>query len=250
MRVLLPDPSDHVDLEAAYSPPASAAATRPFVRVNMISSLDGAISVHGQSGQLGGAGDRQVFAVLRSLTDVILVGAGTVRAEGYGPASLDADAQKRRRARGQPPTPPLAVVSRSCHLDWETPFFPEAAARPIDTPPADADADARHRGETVAEVVTVGTGDVDLSLALDALHARGARSVLAEGGPRLNAQLAAAGVVDELCLTLSPRLVAGDGPRLFAGPELPEPVRLHPVSLLEDDGFFFVRLRRERGDTP
>jgi len=249
MRALLPDPSDHVDLEAAYAPPATTAATRPFVRVNMISSLDGAITVHGRSGQLGGAGDREVFAVLRSLTDVILVGAGTVRAEGYGPARLDADAQARRRARGQTPTPPIAVVSRSCHLDWDSPFFTDTDARPIVITTADANADARKRAESMVDVVTAGTGDVDLAVALGALHERGARSVLGEGGPRLNAQLAAAGLIDELCLTLSPRLVAGDGPRLFAGSELPEPSRLEPVSLLEDDGFFFLRLRREHDDT-
>ena len=249
MRALLPEPSDQVDLEAAYAPPDPTTATRPFVRVNMISSLDGAISVHGLSGQLGGPGDREVFGVLRSLTDMILVGAGTVRAEGYGPASLDAETQERRRARGQTPEPPIAVVSRSCHLDWNSPFFAAANARPIVVTTTDADEDARARAEAVADVVIAGTGEVDLSRALDALHERGAHSVLGEGGPRLNAQLAAAGLVDELCLTLSPRLVAGDGPRLFAGPEPPEPIGLRPVSLLEDDGFFFLRLRREHDGT-
>ena len=201
--------------------------------------------MHGKSGQLGGPGDHQVFGVLRALTDMVLVGAGTVRAEGYGPVRLDDAAEERRRARGQTPVPPIAVVSRSCHLDWNSPFFTDANARPIVITTTDADDAARERAETVADVVTAGAGDVDLAGALDALRERGARSVLGEGGPRLNAQLAAAGLIDELCLTLSPRLVAGDGPRLFAGPELPEAIGLQPVSLLEDDGFFFLRLRRE-----
>src|SRR3954452_15153851 len=106
MRALVPTPSDTVDLEAAYAVGVNAPPDRPFVRINMISSLDGAIAVNGRSGLLGGPGDRQVFHALRSLADVILVGAGTARAEGYGPARIDPDAQERRRARGQHPVPP------------------------------------------------------------------------------------------------------------------------------------------------
>src|SRR5207237_703238 len=122
-RALLPQPSDAVDLEAAYAVGDGAPHGRPFARINMISSLDGAIAVNGRSGLLGGAGDRQVFHVLRSLADVILVGAGTARAERYGPARIDPEIQERRRARGQTAVPPIAVVTRSCHLDWSAPFF-------------------------------------------------------------------------------------------------------------------------------
>lgn len=245
MRMVLPEPTDDVDLEAAYAPP-DWLGERPFVRINMISSLDGAIAVQGRSGPLGGPTDRCVFQVLRSLADVILVGAGTVRGEGYGPARMSTDAQQRRTARGQTPQPPIAVVTRSCHLDWTSPFFTEASVRPIVVTTDDADDAACKRATAHAELITAGVGTVDLDHALVQLAAGGARSVLVEGGPRLNAELAAAGRVDELCLTVSPRLVGGDGPRLLGGPELDDLVDLRTVRLLEDDGFYFLRLQPDR----
>jgi riboflavin biosynthesis pyrimidine reductase len=243
MRALLPEPFDTVDLEAAYSVPVELPADRPFVRINMISSLDGAIAVAGRSGLLGGPADHAVFHVLRSLADVILVGAGTVRAEGYGPARIDPERRPHRRARGQPEVPPIAVVTRSCNLDLTAPFFTEAEVRPILLTTVDADDSACARAAERADVVLVGTGGVDVTAALAALAERGARHVLVEGGPGLNAQIVSAGLMDELCLTLSPRLVAGDGPRIFAGPELPEPLDVEPLHVLEEDGFFFLRLR-------
>jgi riboflavin-specific deaminase-like protein len=241
MRALLPEPGVDVDLEAAYAP--GPARDRPFVRVNMISSVDGAIAVRGRSGLLGGAADRHLFGVLRSLTDVILVGAGTVRAEGYGPAHVAPDVASRRTARGQTRVPPIAVVTRSCHLDWSSPFFTDAEARPIVVTTVDADDHALRRAAGVADVIPAGEGDVDLAHALAALGDRGARSVLVEGGPQLNAQLADAGLMDELCLTISPRLVGGDGPRVLAGRQPTDPVALRTVHLLEADGFYFLRLQ-------
>jgi len=243
VRALFPEPSSAVDLEAAYAPGDDTATARRLVRINMISSLDGAISVKGRSGLLGGPGDKEVFDVLRSLADVIVVGAGTARAERYGPARVSAEHQARRRARGQTAVPPIAVVTRSCHLDWSSPFFTDAEARPIVVTTADADEEARRRAIAVADVVDAGTGDVDLATAFVALSARGARHLVVEGGPGLNAQVVAAGLMDELCLTLSPRLVAGDGPRVLAGPELAEPFDLSVAHVLEADGFLFLRLR-------
>ena len=104
---------------------------------------------------------------------------------------------------------PIAVVSRSCRLDWTTPFFTSAKARPIVLTVAEAPAPLRARAAEVADVVVAGEHDVDLARALDALAGRGLRQVLAEGGPTLNGQLAAAGLLDELCLTVSPLLVGG-----------------------------------------
>jgi riboflavin biosynthesis pyrimidine reductase len=243
MRRLLPTAEDNVDLFEAYTPSANfTRAGLPWVRVNMVSSLDGAISVHGRSGALGGPPDRRVFMVLRSLADVIVVGAGTMRAEGYGPARLDDDLRAGRQARGQPPEPPIAVITRSCHFDWQSPFFTEATARPIVFTVNDAVESPGSRGAEVAEIVTVGETEVDLRRALTALGERGMRHALVEGGPGLNAQLAHAGLLDELCLTLSPRVVAGDGPRVLAGPELPQPLEPRVIQLLEDDGFLFLRM--------
>jgi riboflavin-specific deaminase-like protein len=231
-----------VDPVVAYALPSGVGRERPFVRCNMISTLDGAITVNGRSGLLGGPPDRRLFQVLRSLTDVILVGAGTVRAEHYGPARLDESVRMQRIDRGQAPVPPIAVVTRSGNLDWSAPFFTAAPARPIVFTTDDCEDSARRRGEEVADVVAAGHDGVDPRRLLDHLHRSGYQSVLLEGGPGLNAEMVRAGVLDELCLTLTPRLVAGSGPRVLAGPELPQPLDLDLVHVLEEDGFLFYRL--------
>jgi riboflavin biosynthesis pyrimidine reductase len=242
MRALLPHPADEVDLVAAYALPEGAGTDRPFVRGNMISSLDGAIAVGGRSGQLGGPADRRVFGTLRSLADVILVGAGTVRAEGYGPARPDAGVRAARRARGQAEVPPIAVVTGAADLDWSSPFFTEAEARPLVITSESGAVAAEDLGRARADIVVAGASRVDPARALDELHRAGLRSVLLEGGPGLNAEVVAAGRLDELCLTLSPHLVGGTGPRVLAGPELSPILDLGLVHLLEEDGLLFARL--------
>ena len=243
MRRLLPTPGEDVDLFEAYTPSGNFTdGGLPWVRVNMVSSLDGAISVRGRSGVLGGPPDRRLFMALRSLADVIVVGAGTMRTEGYGPARLDDELRAGRQARGQPAEPPIAVITRSCHFDWQSPFFTEATARPIVFTIDDAVQAPGSRGTEVADIVAVGETEVDLRRVLTALGERGMRQALVEGGPGLNAQLAHADLLDELCLTLSPRVVAGDGPRILAGPELPEPLEPRVTQLLEEDGFLFLRM--------
>ena len=228
MRQLLPFPRDPVDLAALYGdlPPAG---TRPTVRLNMIASIDGATAVAGVSGGLGGPADHELFAVLRSQADVVLVAAGTVRAEHYGPAQV-----------------PVAVISRSCRLDWDSPFFTAAVTPPIVVTVSQAPVLERKKAEDVADVIIAGEQDVDLAVTLGALAERGFARVLAEGGPSLNGQLTAAGLLDELCLTVSPLLVGGDAKRILAGPG-PQGAgsgpgwRLH--SLCEQDGFLFLRYR-------
>jgi riboflavin biosynthesis pyrimidine reductase len=242
MRRLLPTPAGTVDLVEAYSPPTGAGAARPFVRCNMISSLDGAIAVGGRSGMLGGPPDRKVFQALRSLADVVVVGAGTARAEGYGPVRLDAELRARRRQRGLEEVPPIAVVTRSGVLDWSSPFFTEAEQRPVVFAPSDTASVVGEQAAGAADVLEAGESRVDPALVLGHLHRRGHRSVLLEGGPGLNADFVGASLLDELCLTLAPRLVAGSGSRVLAGPELPEPLALELVHLLEEDGFLFSRL--------
>jgi riboflavin biosynthesis pyrimidine reductase len=225
MRQLLPTFVDPVDPMAVYADPPVAAG-RPGVRFNMIASVDGATAVDGVAGGLGGKADQDLFALLRTLADVVLVAAGTVRAERYGPSAV-----------------PIAVVTRSCNLDWESRFFTAQDARPLVVTVATAPAEARARAAEVAEVVVAGERDVDLAMAVDALGERGWRAVLCEGGPTLNGQLAAAGLLDELCLTLSPRLVGGTAKRLLAGPLLPGPPTLTLASACEQDGFLFLRYR-------
>jgi riboflavin biosynthesis pyrimidine reductase len=209
----------------------------------MISSVDGATSVGGLSGPLGGRADERLFMVLRSLADVVVVGAGTMRSEGYGPPRLDEELQDARRRRQQRPVPPIAVVTRSCALDWQAPFFTEATVRPIVLTARAAPAPRRERAADVAEVVIAGDENVDPRRALVELARRGARSILVEGGPSLNAQLVSQGILDELCLTLSPRLAAGDARRILHGRALEPPVSADVVAVYEEDGFLFFRYR-------
>lgn len=244
MRALLPRPEPDVDLLGAYAVATPPGAARPFVRATMISSLDGAVSVGGRSGALGGAADREVFGVLRSLADVVLVGAGTVRAEGYGPVRLGDGLRAARARRGQLGVPPLAVVTRTGRLDWGAPLFAAAESRPIVYTPAGAAEGVRRRAAAgaAADVVAAGEGRVDPHLVLGDLFARGHRSVLLEGGPELNASFAEAGVIDELCLTVAPCLAGGAGPGVLGAAALEHPVRTTVVHLLESDGYLFYRL--------
>ena len=229
MRQLLPVPVDPVEPVAVYGD-LPAAPGRPAVRLNMIASVDGATTVAGVSGGLGGRADQALFAVLRSLADVVLVAAGTVRAERYGPSQT-----------------PVAVVSRSLRLDWDAPFFSAPLARPIVVTVAEAPPAQLARAAAVADVVVAGERDVDLAAALAALGDRGCRAVLAEGGPSLNGQLAGAGLLDELCLTLSPRLAGGHAERILSGPELAGGAGLALRSVCEQDEFLFLRYRASGG---
>jgi riboflavin biosynthesis pyrimidine reductase len=240
VRQLFPVTVEAVDPSDVYGT-APRASGRPGVRLNMIASVDGATSVDGLSGALGGPSDRRVFFALRSVADVVLVAAGTMRAEGYGPAELPAEVRDARQRAGQTPVPAIAVVSRSCDLDWQTPFFTAATVRPIIVTVADAPAGDRSRAAEVADVVIAGGHDVDLRRALGAIGERGAGSVLAEGGPSLNAQLAGSGLLDELCLTLSPSVVGGAAKRIVTGPALDPASSLELRSVCEEDGYLFLR---------
>jgi riboflavin biosynthesis pyrimidine reductase len=225
LRQLFPEPSEAVDPLDVYRD-LPVVEGRPSVRLNMIAGVDGATAVDGLSGGLGGSADRRVFAALRSLADVVLVAAGTVRAETYGPAKV-----------------PIAVVSGSLSLDWTTPFFTAAVHRPIIVTSKQAPAAVLEQAAAVADVLIAGDTEVDLTAAVQALGERGFRNVLAEGGPSLNGALAAASLLDELCLSLAPRLVSGNAKRIVAGPALVPPPELTLRTACEEDGYLFLRYR-------
>ncbi len=244
VRQLLPEPAD-VDVAAAHAAATRPAPPdRPWVMINMVASADGATAVDGVSAGLASPADKVVFSALRAVADVILVAAGTTRAEGYGPPRTPADRRAERAARGQAPFPRVALVSRSLDLDPGGSLFTEAPEPPL-VYTGDGAPPARRRAlEPVAEVVVVGPGhDVDLVALLADLHGRGARLVLAEGGPQLNGQLLAADVVDELDVSISPLLVGGSSARLAHGPDrTPTPMAL--AHLWEADGMLFGRYVR------
>ncbi|WP_442788234.1 dihydrofolate reductase family protein [Amycolatopsis sp. NBC_01286] len=229
------------DLEAIYAYPA--ALDRSWVQVNFVASADGAVEVDTTSAGLSHAADREVFLLGRDLCDVVLVGAGTARAEGYRGVRASAKRLERRRRLGLADVPPIAVVTRTADLDPHSPLFTDTIVAPIVVTTTGADT-AHLAG---VEVLRAGDADVDLALALDLLAGRGLRRVDCEGGPRLFAGLIAADLVDQLCLTVAPLLVAGGAGRIAAGPALAAPRALALASVLVEDGFTLLRYRRGGG---
>lgn len=222
----------------------------PFVRFNFVSSADGAATWDGKSGSLGTDADRRIFALLRRHADVILIGAGTIRAEGYAGELLDAPAQAWRRERGLPAHPGIAVVSGSLDLDPGSPFFTAAPTPIVVLTAGSADPSRRAALGRVAEVVTAGADGVEPGRAVQALTGRGHRIVHSEGGPSLFASFQHADAVDSLCLTTSP-VLAGGGQRRISTGSAAELRRLELAVLLEEDGALFAEYRRSgTGPTP
>lgn len=215
---LWPDPSDEpLDfdrLAALYGRPAE-----PSLRMNFVTSIDGAVEIQGHSEGLSGEPDKRVFGVLRMLCDALLVGAGTLRQEQYDAVRLDERRRAWRRANGLAEYPTLVVVSQSLDLDPRQGAFSNAPVRPLvltssQEPVPDGLA-------AVAEVIRMGEDGVDFATALPELRRRGLRHLLCEGGPHLFGSLTAAGVVDEMCLTVSPLLTGPGAGRITAGPPSP-----------------------------
>ncbi|HEY3470941.1 MAG TPA: pyrimidine reductase family protein [Amycolatopsis sp.] len=230
------------DLEEIYAYPAEP--DRAWVQVNFVASADGAVEVDTTSAGLSHAADRRVFLLGRDLADVILVGAGTARAEDYRGVVAGPKRLERRRRLGFTGVPPIAVVTRTADLDPASRLFTETAVPPIVVTTERADTAALEAAG--AEVLRAGETDVDVPRVLDLLAARGLRRIACEGGPRLFAQLVEADRVDQLCLTVAPMLVAGPASRIAAGP-VAVPRRLALASILVEDGFTLLRYRRDAG---
>jgi len=214
-RRIEPDPGE-IELATLYAHPDPADGRRTWVRANMISTLDGAATgAGGVSGGINGDADHRVFRVLRALTDVVLVGAGTVRAERYTPLSVPDGLADLRAASGRAPAIELAIVTRSGDLPEQ---ITDVAQHPAGTVPpivlTTSAGAARLAGYPADRVVVTGEDSVDLQAALDALADRGLVRVLAEGGPSLLGDLADGDHLDELCLTTSPLVVGGPAPRI------------------------------------
>ena len=250
MRMLLPTfraDLDDDELDAAYAWPDEP----HWLRANMVSTVDGAArSGEGLSQGISSDADRAVFGRLRALADVVLAGASTVREEGYRPAKVKPRYAEQRREAHQSPVPAIALVSRSLAMDLSAPLFTEATVPTIVITCAASDKAARDRVAETAEVLVHGTDDVDLVAAVAALQERGLGRIHCEGGPQLLAQLTAAGLLDELLLSLSPMLAGGgyesrsDILRILTGAVLPggpHPLRLD--QLLEAAGSLFLRYR-------
>ncbi len=231
-------------LAALYGWPDDQLARGPVVRANMVVSLDGGIGVDGRSGGLGNDADGRLFQVLRDLADVILVGSGTVRAEGYGGVEADPERMARRVRWGLPGTPPPIAVVTNRGVAADLPLFTDTVTPPIVITPQAAVGQAPDG----ADVIIAGEDEVDLPAAVAALGRRGLRRVHCEGGPRILGELVAAGRLDELCLTLAPTMVGPGNGSLLGGVELPRQADWVPTGpeggVAVADGAVFLRYRR------
>jgi 5-amino-6-(5-phosphoribosylamino)uracil reductase len=246
------------ELAAVYAYPERAAG-EPWLRANMVSTLDGAAQHDGRSQPISCAADMRIFGVLRALADVVVVGAETVRREGYrpararrrtpparGPGGTPRAAPSRRPRPPRPPAPAIAVVTASLDLDFSLPLFTSPVVPTLVLTGAGAAPERVAAAEEAgARVVTAGEGAaVEPARAVRALADLGHTRLLTEGGPRLLGGMVAADVLDELCLTVAPMLTAGDAQRIAGGPSVTLPNRFTLTSMLEEDGFLFTRYRR------
>jgi riboflavin biosynthesis pyrimidine reductase len=230
-------------------PQQAAPNARGWVRANMVASVDGAVTVDGRSGGLSGPADRTVFGVLRSLADVVLVGAGTARVEHYRPVRPDEIwAQLRPDSAG---LPPIAVVTGSLDLTGCERLLtgPAGPSQTIVITTSSAPAARKAAVAGRARIIEAGIHRVDVGVAVRELASLGHARILTEGGPTLLAELAAAGVLDELCMTTSPMLAGGQAGRIVAwlpaaGAGL-STGRLSLAHVLADDGFLLCRYLTE-----
>ena len=227
------------DLAELYAYPSETA----WLRANFVTSLDGAAQgPDARSGSLSGQADQAVFALLRSLCDLIVVGAGTARAEGYQPVQPGEVDGDLRAALGLTATPAIAVVSRSLAIDEELLRGGASPTLVVTTAAA-----AHEHADVLAGVTVIDASPrhdphaVEIGRAVEGLVAEGYQRLLCEGGPSLMRDLVASGRLDELCLTVSPQLVGGDPMRILHGVALDSPSHLELRHLLHGDGDLFCR---------
>lgn len=219
-----------------------------WLRANMVTSADGAAWLNGRSGGLSGPADRMLFTVLRSLSDLILVGAGTASTERYRPAQAD-ELWADLRPPGAP-VPAIAVVTARLRLDPDGQLLAGAApgAQTIVITTASAPADRKAAVARHARIIEAGQHRVDIVAAIAEMRRLGYARILTEGGPTLLGQLADAGLIDELCLTTSPVLAAGSAGRIVNAPATGADSKTSALSLrhvLADDSFLFSSYVRE-----
>lgn len=252
VRRLHPSYVESVDLAAAYAYPDVPFGGR-WLRANMIQSLDGsAVDARGSSRGLASAADRRLLIALRGLSDVILAGATTVRTEAYRRQRPRPDVVEWRKAAGLAPVPVIAVVSASLDFDYRSELFQaEEGPRPIVITTEDSPPLRLATMRELADVVLAGSGRVDFDRAVSALAERGLSRILCEGGPTVLGQIATAGLVDELCLTVSPVLARQPSARgVMTWPRRGAPIALQLRQVYEEDGFLFLRYigpREDRG---
>ena len=220
-----------------------------WVTGHMVAGLDGTAAIHGRVGALSTEPDQDLFRRMRQIADVVMVGAQTVRSEGYAPMRLSEPARAQRRTRGQSEMPPVAVVSRSLDLDWSSQVFAEAPehARTIVITCAGADPQRLAAAEKAATIIIAGDDRVEPAKALQALAGLGYQVVLCEGGPRWLGELVAADRLDELCLSISP-MMGGDALPVSVAPPGADIAQFSLKSTMVADDTLFLRYESKTAD--
>jgi riboflavin-specific deaminase-like protein len=239
MQLLYPDrrPTSPEELASGLRLGDKAPPERPYLVLNMVSSLDGKATIDWRTKGLSTELDRQLFHLLRTQADAVMVGAGTVRAERYGRMAKSEELRDAREREGLARDPLAVIVSARLDLPADLPLLNEPEQRVVIA--TGSDASLPDLGE---QVVYERTGE-DLPLLMSRLREEhDVRSIVCEGGPTLNSHLLAAGLVDELWLTLNPKLAGGAAAfTIVAGRELVDPVGLEPISVAEGGGDLFTR---------
>jgi riboflavin biosynthesis pyrimidine reductase len=242
MRRLLPDTgTTTVEQQLdGYRPWEEPHEDRPLVAVNFAATVDGRASIGGVSGPIGSSTDTEMLAGLRTRFDAVMIGAGTMRAERYGRIVADPGKRERRERIGLPHDPLMVLVSGRLDLPWDAPLFTAGGGRVLIFTASEAEPP-----ETATPVQIVRHKRfVDIVAALRHLRQElEIRALLCEGGPGLHDQLEGAGFVDDLFLTIAPKLSGGDAPRIIEG-DLPGIADLDLAWLLEQEGELFLRYRR------
>jgi riboflavin-specific deaminase-like protein len=234
-------PLDDEDLLAAYATEPGA----PWLRVNFVTTLDGAVTdAEGYSAGISDPADKRVFGLLRMTCDALMVGAGTLRHEGYGALRLGERREDWRLSHGLPENPLMVIVSGSADLDPASAVFAEAPVRPLVITTSSAPPERRAALAEVAHVLAVGEASVDLPGALDVLRRMGFAQILCEGGPYLLGALTAADLVDEMCLTIGPTLAGPGSGRITAGLRTPMPRALRLRHALAAEDLLLLRYTR------
>ncbi len=242
MQRLFPDPGPTSVAQQldGYRPWEEPRENRPLVAVNFAATLDGRASIGGVSGAIGSSTDTAMLAGLRGRFDAVMIGAGTMRAERYGRLAASPQARERRERLGLDPEPLMVIVSGRLDLPWDAPLFTDGGGRVLIVTASEAEPPPT---ATAPEIIRH-QGFVDIVATLGQLRAeRGIRALLCEGGPGLHSELQGAGCVDDLFLTIAPKLAGGEAPRIIEG-DLPGVTELELSWLLQEDSELFARYRR------
>lgn len=242
MRRLLPDPGPTTVEQQldTYRPWEEPHGERPLIAVNFAATVDGRATIGGVSGPIGSGADTEMLAGLRTRFDAVMIGAGTMRAERYGRIVDDQGKRERRERIGLPHDPLMVIVSGRLDLPWDAPLFTGGGGRVLIFTASEAEPPPT---ATSLRIVRH-QGSVNIVEAMRQLRQeRGIRALLCEGGPGLHSELEGAGLVDDLFLTIAPKLVGGEAPRIIEG-DLPGVTELELAWLLQEDSELFARYRR------